>query len=110
MPFITQADRKKIDSMNADQIYKMLTTDVSYLDNITVGDKCYYFYKKMVSEFQKNRRWTTAHNIYSNLKKNVYINYSEDTLIAMDLAWQVFFNIHVMGYEIEKLTDNGDVL
>lgn len=118
MPFTKQEDRKKIDNMTNNEIIDMLFKEVNDLTNVSVGDKCYYFYKKMVEKFTKERRWTTAHYIYQDMKKEIQnsydisgsgIGWAEDTRIAYELAWQVFFINYVMTYEYEKEIENGTI-
>ena len=105
MPFTIPEDRKKIDEMNPNL---WMNNDLCY--GVTVGDRCYYFYKKMVEEFKKERRWTTAHNIYKQMKFDIgSIDYSPNTKCAYELAFKVFFQLHVMPYELEKQTLNGDI-
>ncbi len=81
---------------------------------ITPGDKCYLHYKKMVTLWKANPRWTTAHNIYKAMRGGSRLSYANnpegfDNKIAEELAWQVFWQLHVMPYELEKMEQNGDV-
>lgn len=107
MPFIKKEDREKMN--------KKYLGDFCYYDDIVdinVGDRCYYFYKEMVETFKHSKRWTTAHNIYKEMIQRIKDNqeeYSTDTKRAYELAWQVFFQLHVMPYELEKKKENGDV-
>ena len=39
-----------------------------------------------------------------------YIANWDDLVVAYALAWQVFFNLHVMEYERKKREENGDVV
>ena len=95
MPFIKQNLRKEIDE-------KGLSAAKA------VGDKCYYFYKGMVDRWKEEPRWTTAHNIYKDLVyERDYL--PRDEKIAYDLAWQVFFQLYVMPYELKKREENGDI-
>ena len=87
MPFVTQEHRDKPD--------------------ITIpGDRCYIYYKKMVDEWKKSPRWTTADALYHFVK-------TEDILlseqVAKELAWQVFFQKYVMPYEDLKGKENGTI-
>ena len=111
MPFTKPEDRKKIDTFNEGAIATMLSNPVKHLHNVSVGDKCYYFYKKMMDKWAKERRWTTAHNIYQQMIENINDCYmfDEDTKRADELAWQVFFTLQVMPYELEKQAENGDI-
>lgn len=90
MPFVDAAHRKNPDP------------------NI-VGDLCYVHYKRMMEEWTRNPRWTTAHKIYKNIRNNVYSMIVEDNIIAQELAWQVFFQLHVMPYERKKEAENGPI-
>ena len=105
MPFIKNIDREKMEIVAPDHF---LYTD--HAADIAVGDRCYYFYKIMVERFKKERRWTTAHNIYKEMIVKIEINrYSKDTKRAYELAWQMFFQLHIMPYELEKQKENGDI-
>ena len=105
MPFIKKIDREKMNTL--------YSVDFCYSDNlsnVSVGDKCYYFYKIMVGRFKDRRRWTTAHNIYKTMIVKIKEDeFSEDTKRAYELAWQVFFQLHVIPYELEKRAQNGDI-
>ena len=57
----------------------------------------------MVEQWKESPRWKTAHNIYK------HINNLNDTSAAYELAWQVFFQLYVMPYELKKREENGDV-
>ena len=51
MPFITPEDRKKMKNIYCHSwIYNDKEVD------ITVGDRCYFFYKDMVEKFKHNRK------------------------------------------------------
>ena len=93
MPFITKERRKLINQRK--------------IPPMTPGDRCYYYYKLMVDMWKENPRWTTAHEIYK-LSHSFYA-YTDDDWAARDLAWQVFFQIHVMPYERKKRRENGDI-
>jgi hypothetical protein len=76
------------------------------------GDLCYIYYKGMVDQWNANPRWTTAHKIkkelmFGNLTED--FSESEDEIIAEQLAWEVFFELHVMPYELKKRAENGDI-
>ena len=74
------------------------------------GDRCYVFYKKMVEKWKAIPRWTTAHAIYKELMLRRESAWGiDDDVIACELAWQVFFNLHVMPYELKKREENGDI-
>lgn len=105
MPFTEPIDRVKMN--------KKKTDDFCFFDDlvdIKVGDRCYHFYKKMVECFEIKTRWTTAHNIYKKMIKDIEENnYSTDTNRAYELAWQVFFQLHVIPYELGMRKKNGDI-
>ena len=76
----------------------------------TVGDICYLYYKPMMQRWNETRRWTTAHNIYKEWAvKRTDPQMKEDEIVAGDLAWQVFFAMEVMPYELAQREKNGDV-
>ena len=90
MPFTTQADRIKINNLMVIEIENLLHTPANA--NVSVGDKCYYFYKQMMNKWKKSRRWTIAHEIYATMKNDVIVKgYCDDTKRAYELAWMVFF-------------------
>ena len=102
MPFITPQDRLRVEIEGPR----------------TVGDLCYIAYKEMVQQWKENPRWTTAHTIYRSLHRSSPIDrmtynhsYFEwtDGEMAVDLAWQVFFQNYVMPYEREKEKENGTI-
>jgi hypothetical protein len=87
------------------------------------GEVCYLAYKEMMKLWHTKGSWTTAHDIYYHVKhdplfffgskelEQAAINHQQaDIVCAVELAWQVFFNIHVMEYEHKKKEENGDVL
>lgn len=94
MPFIPEGDRPSLDAGRRP---------------VNVGEHCYLHYKAMLDEWRANRRWTTAHNIYKDRFVQKYWENSEDSQVAKTLAWQVFFQLHVMPYELEKQSENGDI-
>jgi hypothetical protein len=103
MPFITPDKRELVDK------------DVRLAE--APGDLCYYFYKKLLNEWAKEKRWTTAHNLYKQLVLNIDhlaelsdTNYTQgDKVTALHLAWQVFFSFHVLPYEGDMREKNGEV-
>lgn len=84
-----------------------------------VGDRCFLHYRKMLRAWRASPRWTTAHDLYRDLilvprlqDAVITDNYSQrllDDVVAAELAWQVFFQLHVMSYELQKRTLNGEV-
>jgi hypothetical protein len=63
----------------------------------------------MVDRWRANPRWTTAHEIYKDTIYGPDSLASIEEMTARDLAWQVFFNIHIMDYERKKREENGDI-
>lgn len=84
------------------------------LDEPQPGDLCYVRYKEMMDMWRKNRRWTTAHDIFKRmtviLASPEACPLTADQAAAYQLAWQVFFNLHVLEYEKLKRQENGDIL
>jgi len=99
MPFVPKTpNRKEIDE-------KGLNACTS------VGDICYYYYREMVDRWNIEPRWTTAHNIYREVKySSIDGRVTSDENVACELAWQVFFQLHVMPYEFKKRDENGDIV
>ena len=95
MPFINKDRREILDAGKQ-------------LLNPKPGDYCYVAYKKMVDRWNDDPCWTTANNIYADLSSpSRKIEYGWD--VAGQLAWQVFFQLHVMPYELKKREENGDI-
>lgn len=101
MPFIAQNLRKVI---NKEGLSGLLAEGWS----IHPGDRCYYYYKKMVDRWKEDPRWTTAHEIYEELQYAPLLENCDDEA-AQELAWQVFFQLYVMPYELQKKAENGDI-
>lgn len=95
MPFITQERRHMIATR-------------TMVGDPQPGDLCYGFYKPLVDAWRENPRWTTAHELYKMVLRT-RDGAMPDEVAAMDLAWQVFFNLHVLKYEEKKRKENGDV-
>lgn len=68
-----------------------------------VGDLCYLEYVKLMEAWKKERRWTTVHNLF---KQTFDV---DDAQAAKTLAYLVFFCLHAMEYETEKIAENGDI-
>lgn len=101
MPFIEQKRRDVID-------IEGLKDDL--LDGgVQPGDICYFYYSKMVEEWNSNPRWRTAHGIYAKVLNDSKHHMQEDHRIAMNLAWQVFFNMYVIPYERAAEARNGTI-
>ena len=96
MPFIKQKHR--------DLIHKF---GLAGLVEIEPGDRCYVFYKQMVEKWKAEPRWTTVHELFKQHVICFSMNMDDDA--AAKLAWQVFFHLHVMPYELKKREENGDV-
>ena len=96
MPFIEQRRRDIINRLG-----------LSALREIKPGDRCYVYYKEMVDAWNKEPRWTTAHEV----TKTMLIAEGDSTTeaTARFLAWHVFFNTHVMPYERKKQKENGGI-
>ena len=98
MPFIEKVRREIIDKHGLDG-----------LSIIQPGDRCYVAYKNMVDQWKVYPRWATVHEIKKALVVTAHYS-SIDDMIATYLAWEVFFQIHVMPYELKKRSENGDIL
>ena len=96
MPFIT-SDRRGF----------IAKEGLAGLIEIQPGDRCYVFYKAMVEKWKANPRWATAHEIYKNTATEW--EESEDSAVAIRLAWEVFFQLYVIPYELKKREENGDI-
>lgn len=74
------------------------------------GDFCFLEYRPMLLAWKKEPRWKTADLIYQKyLKRRESISESVVKLAPLDLAWQVFFSLHVLPYELKKRKENGEV-
>lgn len=104
MPFITSEARRITDTVGPHE----------------VGDKCFLFYRDMLRAWRASPRWRTAHELYRDTVmlplKNETPNaplWAADSMrddrAARELAWQVFFSLHVLPYELQKRTLNGEV-
>lgn len=95
MPFITKEQRNIVAAIGPQ----------------VVGDQCFLYYRDMLRRWRKSPRWTTAHEIYSDLlaKQRDPGRMTDSDLVAHELAWQVFFQLHVVAYEINKRIENGEV-
>ena len=107
MPFIKQERRKIIKKKGLNGLKKY---PKSWIEP---GDRCYVYYKPMVDKWKANPRWSTAHGIYKELYQEfpLLVNGEKDweSMVARDLAWQVFFQLYVMPYELKKREENGDI-
>ena len=72
------------------------------------GDRCFVMYREIMNRWNAEPRWTTVDSIYSWV---VDTNQSDpEWQRAKELAYQVFFQLHVMPYELKKQKENGDIL
>lgn len=93
MPFVTQQRRTLISN--------------GEVQEFTPGDHCYIHYRRLIQQWIENPRWTTAHNLFVSRYELSDGTITDDA--ACDLAWQVFFQLHVMPYELQKREENGEV-
>lgn len=89
MPFIKAGRRKMIDK---DQYFSVSKTE----EGIQPEDRCYFYYMQMVDKWKANPVWATAHEIYKNLGDMKRSSSSLDDKVAVSLAWQIFFQLHLM--------------
>jgi len=95
MPFITKDRRHMIDKEG--------------MAPYEPGDLCYVYYKEMMEKWRASKRWTTVHEIYNEMAENFDYLSTADQQTAKRLAWEVFFALEVVPYELEKRKENGDV-
>ncbi len=88
MPFVPQSNR---DAM------------ASGMPPITVGDKCYLAYKKIMGQWKESPRWTSIHIMFRDT-----FGVTDDKAAEM-LAFLVFFSLHGVDYELDKRDENGDI-
>ena len=93
MPFISKERRHMIDKEG--------------MQPETPGDLCYTYYKPMIEKWRADKRWTTVHEIYQQIVNTRHL--FAYTSAAQDLAWQVFFALEVIPYELQKRKENGDI-
>jgi hypothetical protein len=86
------------------------------------GNRTWAIYREMIRLWKLERRWTTADKIYNEFVFDTELNEFlielqnksplcgwNDVCSASHLAWQVFFQLEVMPYELEKRSENGEV-
>lgn len=74
------------------------------------GDYCFLEYRPMILAWKKDPRWTTADKIYQGyLNRRRSMDTRTANVAPLDLAWQVFFALHVLPYEVKKRKENGEV-
>lgn len=66
------------------------------------GDRCYVEYRAIMAKWKENPRWTTVDDIAQRIWPDPFKR-------AFFLAFLVFFELHVMPYEIRKQWQNGDI-
>ena len=98
MPFILQERRDRITCEGLNSVMP-----------VQPGDLCYVYYKVMVNRWNASPRWTTAHELFKEVITYEVTQTELDEGIARLLAWQVFFQLHVMPYELKKREENGDI-
>jgi hypothetical protein len=103
MPFTTQESRVKFPDKHGVKINLDLAHEVGQ-----PGDRCFVFYREMIQAWRASPRWTTAHELRKK-KDNDLVYLGTDDRTSLNLAWDVFFNLHVMPYEIKKREENGEV-
>ena len=110
MPFIDQTSRSLVTSNPSQAL-------------LVPGNRTYLIYQEMQRRWKAEPRWATADKVHSDFVMDVEGNLFLDALYrkcpmmgwnelcnASWLAWQVFFQLVVMPYELEKRQTNGDVL
>lgn len=103
MPFTTQENRVKFPDTKTDDDNLRHAHEIG-----APGDRCFVFYRPMIRAWRASPRWTTAHELRKK-KDNDLVYLGTDDRTALNLAWDVFFNLHVMPYEIKKREENGEV-
>jgi hypothetical protein len=97
MPFITSEARRMADQIGPKE----------------VGDQCFLYYREMLRAWRASPRWTTAHEIYFDMRQrtngDIGMARELNDIAAHELAWQVFFQLHVIPYELQKRTMNGEI-
>lgn len=80
------------------------------------GDLCYIHYVRLMAEWNRERKWTTVHNLYvdylldSPVPDDLPRHFSAvDWEAAKELAWHVFLSLEVMPYESAKEVENGPI-
>lgn len=72
------------------------------------GDRCFIFYRPMIRAWRAAPVWTTAHELRKK-KDNDLVYLGTDDRTSLNLAWDVFFALHVLPYEIKKREENGEI-
>lgn len=105
MPFTKTEDRIKM------LTYRATNTYPDHASATQPGDWCFFYYHQMMEHWKRERRWTTAHNIYVQMRRDLSLvpDLTVEQRGAYELAWQVFFQLQVIPYELEKQAENGDI-
>lgn len=106
MPFIKPEERKRLLEAREQPNFKF------FKSKEVPGNLCFLHYYDMVKQWKERPRWTTAHQIYKKVVESQLTsteNPLSDDRIALELAWKVFFQLHVIPYEREKQSENGDI-
>lgn len=107
MPFIEQRRRAIIEKEGLEGLAVFAKPGVAGMTGLQLGDLCYVAYKRLIDEWKKEPRWSTAHRLFKEeLMARVE---TRDQTAARSLAWQVFFNLIVIPYELKKREENGDI-
>jgi hypothetical protein len=93
MPFIDEAARERV-------LEEGIIT--------TPGDRCFVYYRNMLRAWRESPRWGTVHSLHKNMTDNLHYLGSDDRTAYL-LAWDVFFALHVIPYEVAKRDENGEV-
>ena len=72
-------------------------------DSEIPGDRCYVEYKKIMEAWNKSPRWTTVDKLVEEL-----FGWEEGER-AKFLAFMVFFQLHVIPYELKKREEHGEI-
>ena len=87
--------------------------DQEYRDNPDMeipGDRCYLLYKELLDEWENSPRWTTVDTMLNDFLNNVdQGKVPKRHRAAAILAFMVFFQLHVIPYELKKREENGDI-
>ena len=103
MPFTTRESRLKFPDTKTEN------ENLAHAHKIgQPGDRCFVFYRPMIRAWRMSPRWTTAHELRKK-KDDDLLYLGTDDRTSLNMAWDVFFNLHVMEYERKKREENGEV-
>jgi len=92
-----------------------------------VGDLCAIAYTPIIRAWRESPRWTTVHKVIKPMLEEIQEDISiriremhtngtgkqfskhQDAKYATELAYEVFFGLYVLDYEIKKRQENGDI-